>query len=101
LLTTARSTLEPQPNGSPWKNGNQETLQGRALAAAGLEAVKSVLAGRDYAVGPFSIADAALFYVEFWTDKTGMALPPNCLAHYQRMKKRPAVAQVLAEEGYR
>jgi len=34
-------------------------------------------------------------------DKTGIALPPNCAAHYQRMKARPAVRQVLAEEGYR
>lgn len=75
--------------------------EGRAIAAAAFEAMNSVLAGRDYAVGAFSIADAALFYVEFWADKTGMALPPNCAAHYQRMKKRPAVAQVLAEEGYR
>jgi glutathione S-transferase len=75
--------------------------EGRAMAAAGLEAVGAAIAGRDYAVGPFSIADAALFYVEFWADKTGMTLPANCLTHYQRMKKRPAVAQVLAEEGYR
>jgi glutathione S-transferase len=75
--------------------------EGRAIAAAGLEAIGVAIAGRDYAVGPFSIADAALFYVEFWADKTGMTLPPNCLTHYQRMKTRPAVAQVLAEEGYR
>ena len=51
--------------------------------------------------GAFSIADAALFYVEFWADKTGMELPPNCLAHYQRMRARPAVHRVLREEGYR
>ena len=50
---------------------------------------------------PFSIADAALFYVEFWADKTGMELPANCRAHYERMRGRPAVRQVLAEEGYR
>jgi glutathione S-transferase len=84
-------------------SGDREATvaEGRAMAAAGLEAISSALAGREYAVGAFSIADAALFYVEFWADKTGMALPPNCLAHHQRMKKRPAVAQVLAEEGYR
>jgi glutathione S-transferase len=75
--------------------------EGRAIAASAFEAVDREIAGRDYAAGSFSIADAALFYVEFWADKIGMALPPQCLAHYQRMKARPAVRQVLAEEGYR
>lgn len=61
-----------------------------------------VLAGKDYVCGDaFSIADAALFYVEFWGDKTGLALPENCLAHYRRMLARPAVSRVLREEGYR
>ena len=55
-----------------------------------------------YACGAgFSVADAALFYVEFWADKTGIELPPRCAAHYQRVRKRSAVARVLGEEGYR
>jgi glutathione S-transferase len=62
--------------------------------------MNEVLAGKDYVVGNFSIADAALFYVEFWADKIKLDLPPNCLAHYQRMLQRPAVRQVLLEEGY-
>jgi hypothetical protein len=33
-----------------------------------------------------SIADAALFYVTFWVDKLGLALPPRCAAHYERMR---------------
>jgi glutathione S-transferase len=79
-----------------------ETIaEGRAIAASAFEAVEREIAGREYAVGQFSIADAALFYVEFWADKTQLELPPHCLAHYQRMKTRPAVRQVLAEEGYR
>jgi glutathione S-transferase len=53
-------------------------------------------------VGPrFSIADAALFYNEFWADKVGIPLPPGVAAHYQRVRARPIVRQVLAEEGYR
>ncbi|WP_442754243.1 glutathione S-transferase family protein [Methylocystis sp. JAN1] len=75
--------------------------EGHAIAASAFETVDREIAGREYAVGPFSIADAALFYVEFWADKIGMALPLNCSSHYQRMKARPAVRQVLAEEGYR
>jgi glutathione S-transferase len=79
-----------------------------AIQARGLEIVEQgfavmneVLAGKDYVVGNFSIADAALFYVEFWADKIKLALPPNCQAHYQRMLQRPLVRQVLLEEGYR
>jgi glutathione S-transferase len=75
--------------------------EGRAIVASALIAIDSELKGKDYVAGSFSIADAALFYNEFWADKIGMELPPACLAHYQRMKARPAVRQVLAEEGYR
>jgi len=75
--------------------------QGREIVVKAFGAVNDELAGKDYVAGAFSIADAALFYVEFWADKTKMALPPHCLAHYRRMLERPAVRQVLAEEGYR
>ncbi|HYA80472.1 MAG TPA: glutathione S-transferase N-terminal domain-containing protein [Methylocystis sp.] len=75
--------------------------EGKSIAESALVAMNDALAGRDYLAGDFSIADAALFYVEFWADKTGMALPQNCRSHYDRMRARPAVRQVLAEEGYR
>jgi glutathione S-transferase len=75
--------------------------RGREIVAKGLAVMDAQLASRDYLAGHFSIADAALFYVEFWADKIKLALPPNCLAHYQRMLLRPAVRQVLTEEGYR
>jgi len=75
--------------------------EGRSIASSALIAMNDELAGKDYVAGDFSIADAALFYVEFWADKTGMPLPPNCDAHYRKMRERPAVRQVLAEEGYR
>ena len=73
---------------------------GREIVAKAFAALDQRLAGNDYVAGVFSIADAALFYVEFWADKTRMDLPPNCRAHYQLMRSRPAVRQVLAEEGY-
>lgn len=53
-----------------------------------------------YVVNHFTIADAALFYVEFRADRIGIPLPENCAAHYRRMLTRSAVRQVLAEEGY-
>lgn len=74
--------------------------QGRQIIDQGFAIINRELAGRDYVVEQFGIADAALFYVEFWADRTGIPLPENCLAHYRRMLTRPAVRQVLAEEGY-
>ncbi|WP_375460378.1 glutathione S-transferase family protein [uncultured Enterovirga sp.] len=74
--------------------------RGREIFEKGLKVMDQTLAGRDYVAGTFSIADAALFYVEFWgADRMRMELPANCAAHYARMKARPAVAKALADEG--
>lgn len=75
--------------------------RGREIVEQGFAILDARLAGREYALGAFSIADAALFYVEFWATRSDIALPAHCAAHYARMLKRPAVRQVLAEEGYR
>lgn len=75
--------------------------RGREIVAQGFAIMNDALAGKEYVAGNFSIADAALFYVEFWADKIGIDLPPNCRAHYQRMLTRPVVQRVLREEGYR
>ncbi len=75
--------------------------RGREIVAQSFAIMNAALADKEYIVGSFSIADAALFYVEFWADKIGIALPPHCQAHYQRMRARPVVQRVLREEGYR
>jgi glutathione S-transferase len=75
--------------------------QGRALVEKGFSIVNKQLEGRKWVAGDFSVADAVLFYVEFWADKVEIALPKNLLAHYRAMLERPAVLQVLREEGYR
>lgn len=75
--------------------------RGREIVEQGFAIMNAALAGQDYVAGRFSIADAALFYVEFWADKLGIALPEHCGAHYQRMRARPVVQRVLREEGYR
>ena len=82
---------------------DHEAIQeyGREIVEKGFAVINEVLKGKDYVVGNFSIADAALFYVEFWADKIKLTLPPNCQEHYQRMLQRPVVRQVLLEEGYR
>ncbi len=75
--------------------------QGLEIVQQGFAVLNSQLPAQGYAVGAFSIADAALFYVEFWADKSDIPLPDNCLAHYRLMCSRPAVKRVLMEEGYR
>jgi glutathione S-transferase len=59
------------------------------------------LAGKSYVTGSMSAADAALFYTEFWYAKRmGKTLPPNLATHFATMTSRPAVAKVLADEGF-
>lgn len=94
LFTTDKFSADP---------AEQETVRqrGREIVATGFAIIDTLLARQDYvAADHFTIADAALFYVEFWADRTQVPLPPNCRAHYQRLLTRPAVRQVLMEEGY-
>jgi glutathione S-transferase len=90
----------PEADGAAWLPAIQ--ARGREIVAEAFAIIELSLPEAGYAVGgEFSVADAALFYVEFWADKTGMALPPRCAAHYQLVKARPVVQRVLREEGYR
>jgi glutathione S-transferase len=74
--------------------------RGHEIVNQAFAIVNDLLADHDFVVNHFTIADAALFYVEFWANRIEITLPDNCQAHYQRMLKRPAVKQVLMEEGY-
>jgi glutathione S-transferase len=74
---------------------------GLSIVEKGFSILHQSLPMEGYAVGQFSIADAALFYIEFWADKSGIPLPENCRKHYQIMLSRPVVRRVLMEEGYR
>ena len=73
---------------------------GKEIVENGFKIINNILNGKDYIANEFSIADAALFYVEFWADKINLGMPENCVSHYSRMLKRPAVYRVLREEGY-
>jgi len=74
--------------------------RGKEIVEKGFAVLDKALAGKDYVAGTFSIADSALFYVEFWGGKRmNMKLPPNCEAHLNRMLARPAVQRVMQQEG--
>ena len=73
--------------------------RGKEIVLKGFETLNAALEGKDYAVGLFSIADSAIFYVEFWAGRVGIPLPANCAAHYERMKARPSVQRTMQQEG--
>jgi glutathione S-transferase len=74
--------------------------RGKEIVEKGFAVLDKALAGKDYVAGQFSVADTALFYVEFWGGKRmNMKLPPNCEAHLNRMLARPAVQRVMQQEG--
>jgi glutathione S-transferase len=88
------------PNFSPTASDEAAVkARGTEIVEKGFATLDKVLAGKDYAVGKFSIADAAIFYVEFWAKRVGIALPSNCAAHLDRMLARPSVQRTMAAEG--
>lgn len=99
IFTTEKYALTEEMMEPTKVRGREIVERGFALVEKTLE--ERAATGDEYVCGAFSIADAALFYVEFWADKIGIPLPPLCKAHYERMRTRRAVSQVLREEGYR
>ena len=76
----------------------QET--GRQTVARGFEVIAPKLGQADYLFGTFSIADATLFFLEYWTrTRTKLVMPANFEAHLDRLLARPAAQRTLAAEG--
>lgn len=77
----------------------------KAIARANLERrlayVNEQLAGQDYLMGTFSVADAYLFTVVNWSRfvKLDVATWPNLAAFMARVAARPAVQAALKAEG--
>ncbi|RXZ43428.1 glutathione transferase GstA [Crenobacter cavernae] len=63
--------------------------------------VEQQLAGKDYLMGPFSVADGYLFTILNWTGYHKLSLDPwpGLKAYMARVAARPAVAQALKDEG--
>jgi len=93
IFTSEKFTLD---------DGDQQAVQaqGREMACKDFAIINNKLSEHLFVLDQFSIADCALFYVEFWADRIDIPLPENCAAHYRKMLKRPIVRQVLQEEGY-
>lgn len=72
---------------------------GTAQVATGFGNLAQMLGDKDYLLGDFTIADAALFYMTRWAVAKGLDMPSAIAAHHNRMLDRPAVQRALAGEG--
>lgn len=72
---------------------------GRDIAAEGLKVLGRALGAKAYLMGDYSIADAALFFLECWAGRIKLPMPENVIAHFERMRARPAVQRALSAEG--
>jgi glutathione S-transferase len=81
---------------------DKETVraQGREHFLKGMTIIAEQLGDKDYIMGEFSIADAALFYVTLWNNMIAkLDIPAAITAHYARMMARPAVSKAMQAEG--
>jgi glutathione S-transferase len=86
------------PNQSDYESVRERGLE---IFNEGLSLIDRQLGHRAYAIGSLSIADMALFYLEFWAvERLVQPLPVNLAAHYQRMATRAAVQRVLQAHRY-
>lgn len=72
---------------------------GKAQIAIGFGNLAETLGDKDYLMGPFTPADAVLFYMTRWALAKGIDMPPAIAAHHNRMLDRPAVKRALVREG--
>ena len=70
-----RRVFTPERYASKHQTLEALKADGRRIAAEAFALINGRLEGKPYVAGGFSIADAALFYVEFWADKSGWICP--------------------------
>lgn len=74
--------------------------KGLQIIREGFDWFASQIGDRPCLMGPFSIADAALFILEWWAvRRLGIGIPAPLAAHLDRMLARPAVQRMLVAEG--
>lgn len=75
--------------------------EGRKYAERYFNTIQSGWKGGDWVLASgYSVADAALFFVEYWgVKRSGTTLPPHLANHFAKMMARPAVQRALDAEG--
>jgi len=108
LMAWFASTIHPHltPNARPENYcdlpGSEEAVKrvGNKLLFEDLAIADRMLAGREFLFDHFTAPDAYFFWafrrgVSFGLDLSRFS---NCMAHFERMQKRPSVQKVLAHE---
>lgn len=110
MLDYVCGTIHPQAFTRQFRPGNYTLREedfpksvelGKANAAKYFDNIEKGWTGGTYVLpSGYSVADAALFFVEYWaTRRSGMTLPPHLAAHLAAMLGRPAVQRMLQQEG--
>ncbi|KMO32235.1 glutathione S-transferase family protein [Methylobacterium aquaticum] len=74
--------------------------QGRAIVQDGLAIVERQIGPGGPLADIRTVADAALFYILFWTiDRAGLTAPPSCARLYAELRASEAAERVFAAEG--
>lgn len=110
MLDYIAGTVHPQAFTRQFRPGNfaadeadqpRVVEQGKQMANKYLALIDAQWRGGEWVLpGGYSVADAGLFYIEYWaTRRCGLTLPPRLSAHLSRMLGRPAVQRALEQEG--
>jgi glutathione S-transferase len=103
-------TVHPQAFTRQFRPGNfakdaedepRVVARGKELAADYVALIENRWKGGTWLLpSGYSVADAALFFIELWaTGRGGMVLPPKLAAHLAAMRERPAVQRALARDA--
>jgi len=82
------------------KQGDAARARAREIGASRLAYLDAHLAGRDYLLDAFTVADAYLVTVLNWSRATAVDLTPYpaVKAYFERLQARPSVARAMGEE---
>jgi glutathione S-transferase len=98
--------LESQAQAVSWMSFIAATIhparrQGIERIRGAFSVAEARLAGREWAIGQYSVADIHLFRL-YWRFVRGLPAPPpeypGLTSHYRRMMQRPAVKRTIAIE---
>ncbi len=91
-----------RPGGFAPSEADHDTVKARGneIFVKGFHHIDKALADKPYLGGDhLTIGDAALFYVEVWAHRMKVDMPPKIVAHFDRMRQRPAVQKALVDEA--
>jgi len=103
-------TVHPQAFTRQFRPGNfardaedeaRVVARGKAMAEEYIGLIEKQWKGGTWLLpSGYSVADAALYFIEVWaTGRGGMTLPPKLSAHLAAMRERPAVQRAMARDA--